>query len=420
VTVDTSVRHRVLFVAALAGSLIGPAVFGVVGGSSVTNAQGSNAQGSTAQAPQNSCSIDRSVSEFVRAKNNEELAQAMFIVHVYGFGANSVTSAQRGANEALFGEPTPGAVVATWKPAGVILIQRNSQDPARALLTTGNVVSGPQLRRFTRDLRRSSADPNLLVSIDQEGGRVNRLRTIFGSVPSAAVIGATEAATRVTFDKIATNLASLGINMDFAPVADVVLSDTARTGIIGDRSFGSDPSVVANRVAIAVAALQQRGIAAVAKHWPGHGSTSIDSHEETPVLDYSRSDVVERNLRPFVSASGESVSAIMVGHLAVPSWDVSNRPATISRPILERLRSTFCGVIITDSLWMGGVRRFGSDASIVRDAVYAGVDLLLMPVDLRASVAMLAAEAQRDPVFRARLIDANMRVETLRRRFAPR
>ena len=342
------------------------------------------------------------------------------MVHVYGSGASTATPAQRRANVGLYGAPTPGAVVEAWRPAGVILIQRNAQDPSRPQLATANIVSATQLRRFTDDLRRDGGDPNLVVGVDQEGGRVNRLKGIYGSVPSAATFGATEKATQIVFDEMATNLHRAGINMDFAPVADVVFADTPRAGVIGDRSFGSDPAVVVSRVGVAVATLQQRGIASVAKHWPGHGSSSVDSHVETPVLDYARDDVAQRNLRPFVTAADQGVAAIMVGHLAVPAWDPTRRPATISKPILTRLRSEFCGVIVTDSLWMGGVRRHGTDGEIVRAAVDAGVDLLLMPVDLKTSIAALAAEAKRDPTFRARLVEANMRVETLRRRFVSR
>ncbi len=382
----------------------------LVGRSSVSNAQTTRPE----------CPVDQGVAEFVSAKSNEQLARGVFVVHVYGSGANTATRAQRRANVALYGVPTPGAVVEAWKPAGVILIQRNAQDAGRPQLASGNIVSATQLRRFTDDLRRDGGDPKLVVGVDQEGGRVNRLKGIYGSVPSAAMFGATEKTTQIVFDEMATNLQKAGINMDFAPVADVVFADTARTGVIGDRSFGSDPAVVASRVSIAVATLQQRGIASVAKHWPGHGSTFVDSHVETPVLDYARDDVAQRNLRPFVTASEEGVAAIMVGHLAVPAWDPTRRPATISKPILTRLRSEFCGVIVTDSLWMGGVRRHGTDDAIVRYAVDAGVDLLLMPVNLRSSIAALADEATRDPSFRARLVEANRRVETLRRRFVSR
>ncbi len=365
--------------------------------------------------PRTTCAPDASIRDFVRAKTNEQLAKGLFVLHVYGSGANSATPSQRRANISLYGQPTPGTVVAAWKPAGIIVISRNAQDVARPQLASGNVLSALQLRRFTSDLRR--ADANLLVGIDQEGGRVNRLKLIVGSVSPAASVGESEEATRVAAASTASQLRANGVNVNFAPVADIVLPDTPPNGIIGDRSFGTDASVVAQRVVTTIDAFQRDGVAAVAKHWPGHGSSPIDSHKDTPVLAFERSDVAERNLRPFGAAIEAGVAAVMVGHLAVPAWDRSRRPATISKPILRRLRSAFCGVIVTDSLWMGGVRRFGSDSSIAFEAAQSGADLLLMPVNVAAAVARLTEAANRDPEFRTRLLDASLRVETLRRRF---
>lgn len=356
------------------------------------------------------------MSDYVSVKSDDQLAKNLFVLHVYGSGADIATPAQRRANLSLYGQSTPRAVVAAWNPAGVIMINRNAQDIVRAQLATGNVGSASQLRRFTEGLRR--ADSNLLIGIDQEGGRVNRLRSIVGAVPSAGAAGATEEGAKAVAESTASWLRASGFNLNFAPVADVVFPDTPSTGIIGDRSFGTDPSTVGQRVVTSALASQRKGVAAVAKHWPGHGSSIIDSHRATPVLDYALVDVEERNLGPFRAATGSGVAAVMVGHLAVPAWDPTGRPATISKPILQRLRSSFCGVITTDSLWMGGVRAFGKDNVIALDALRAGVDVLLMPVDVSAAVALIRTEAQRDPEFRKRVVEANIRVETLRRRYA--
>ncbi len=340
------------------------------------------------------------------------------MLQMYGSNAREVTPAQRAANIALYGAATPGEIVAKWRPAGVILFNRNPQDPTRSQLTATNIQTAEQLARFTSELRKVGGDPELLVSVDQEGGRVNRLESIVGAVPSAASVSGSESATRAQADATATSLRTYGINVDYAPVADVVTTGTKNQSVIGDRSFGSDSAVVASRVGTVVGALQEQGVASVAKHWPGHGSSSIDSHVTTPTLDFSEPSVVAEALAPFTSAINKGVAGIMVGHLAIPAWDPSGRPATISQPILRRLRESFCGAIFTDSLWMGGIRRFGTDGTVPLGALRAGADVLLMPVNVRRAVVTIATNAENDPALRARLVDAAIRVETLRKRFA--
>jgi beta-N-acetylhexosaminidase len=371
-----------------------------------------------AHAQSGSCPVDEPLRKSLSARSNEELAKSLFVLQMYGSDATDVTAAQRSANVALYGEGTPGAIVAKWKPAGVILFNRNPQDPTRSQLTSSNIGSAEQLSRFSRDLRRIGRDPRLLVTVDQEGGRVNRLESIIGPVPSAQSVGDSESATRAVTDTIATSLLTYGINVDYSPVADVLSPDTKARSVIGDRSFGTNSAVVASRVKTVVDVLQGRGIAAVAKHWPGHGSSSTDSHRATPVLDYSNPDVVAANLAPFDAAIKQNVAGVMVGHLAVPAWDPSGRPATISQPIMKRLRDSFCGAIFTDSLWMAGVRKFGTDGTVPLGALRAGADVLLMPVNLKRAVVTIAANADDDPKLRARLVDAAVRVETLRQRFA--
>jgi beta-N-acetylhexosaminidase len=364
------------------------------------------------------CQVDLAMSKTLRTRSSEQLAKSLFVLQLYGSNATGVTPAQRAANLALYDEPTPGAIVAKWKPAGVILFNRNPQDPTRSQLIATNIQTAEQLGRFTSELRKVGGDPELLVSVDQEGGRVNRLESIVGAVPSAASVGTTELATRAQADATATSLRTYGINVDYAPVADVISTDTKTQSVIGDRSFGSDSAIVASRVGTVVGALQNRGIASVAKHWPGHGSSAIDSHQTTPVLDFSDPAVVAANLAPFTSAINKGVAGIMVGHLAIPAWDPTGRPATISQPILRRLRESFCGAIFSDSLWMGGVRKFGTDGTVPLGALRAGVDVLLMPVNLRRAVNTIVANAEKDAALRARLVDAAIRVETLRKRFA--
>jgi beta-N-acetylhexosaminidase len=374
--------------------------------------------GPVATAQTTQCPVNETLRKSLSARSNQDLAKSLFVLQVYGSDATEVTLAQRSANVALYGYGTPGEIVAKWKPAGVILFNRNPQDPTRSQLTSTNIASGDQLLRFTRDLRRIGGDSKLLVTVDQEGGRVNRLESIVGPVPSAALAGESETTTRAVADSIADSLLAHGINVDYSPVADVLSADIKARSVIGDRSFGTNPTVVASRVKTVVEVLQGRGVAAVAKHWPGHGSTAIDSHRATPVLDFSEPETIAASLAPFEAAIKQNVAGIMVGHLAVPVWDRSGRPATISEPILQRLRNSFCGAIFTDSLWMAGVRQFGNNGTIPLAALRAGADVLLMPVNVKRAVATIASNADEDATLRARLVDAAVRVETLRQRFA--
>ena len=339
------------------------------------------------------------------------------MLQLYGSIADAATPEQGAANVGLYGVSTPAEVVARWAPAGVILINTNPQDSARPRLATRNIQTALQLKSLTTALRNLSGDQDLIIAIDQEGGRVNRLAPLVGKEPSAAAVGVSGATTAAAFERTAKLLTRLGINLDFAPVADVVPVDVPKASVIGDRAFGSDADLVSNRVATAVEALQTGHVAAVAKHWPGHGSTLIDSHLTAPVLDYSDPSFADRQIMPFGEAAQRGVAAIMVGHLAVPAWDSTGRVATISRPILDRLGHKYCGVIATDSLWMGGIRRYGSDEDLALDAVKAGVDLLVMPVDIDKASRNIATGADRDPGVRARLVDAATRVAILRSKY---
>jgi beta-N-acetylhexosaminidase len=349
-------------------------------------------------------------------KSDRELAQSLFVIQVFGSTATKSTPTEASANLALYGKKTPAEVLSTWHPAGVILIGKNAQDPKFGQTSTGNIGTGAQLTALTKGLRQ--IDPKLLVSTDQEGGRVNRLRPIIGRQPSARSIADDKVAVQTNSEDIANTLRSYGINMDFAPVADVVAASAGNGSIIGDRSFGSDPEVVSNRVGIVVDALQGRKVAAVAKHWPGHGSSLTDSHISTPTLSHNGAQLEAIDLLPFNVAVEHNVAAIMVGHLAVPDWDPSGRPASLSPEILSRLRNTFCGVIVTDSLWMGGFRSGGNDADASLATLNAGSDLLLMPVDLAKSVDRIEQAAKKDPAVRARLVDAATRIAVLRDTYA--
>jgi beta-N-acetylhexosaminidase len=246
------------------------------------------------------------------------------------------------------------------------------------VLFAGNVESPGQVAPFTQALRSERAD--LLVAIDEEGGDVTRLEAQTGSsYPGNWALGVVDD-VRLTEEiaaSIASELASVGINFDFAPVADVnVRPDNP---VIGIRAFGTEPTLVSRHVAAFVTGLQRQRVAACAKHFPGHGDTSEDSHLELPVVHGD----VRPALEPFRAAIAADVRAIMTAHVIAPA--LSDEQATLSREVLtELLRDElgFEGVAITDALEMRAVSEtVGVEAGAVR-ALAAGADALCLGAEI--------------------------------------
>lgn len=331
---------------------------------------------------------------------DRQLVGQLFMTYVYGSAAQRATPAQRAANLALYGAATPAAVVRRWHLGGVILIDHNTLDPERAALSTGNVDGAGQIARLDAGLQRAAraaGDPVLLIATDQEGGLVQRIRSGVGPRPPQEAIAHQDRATLTCgYYRLGRQLRALGVNQDFAPVADVVRTST---GVIGDRSFGPDPQLDARDVKAAVSGLQRGGVLATLKHWPGHGSTSTDSHAALAVVTESAATWRSVDRVPF-ARSASTAAAIMVGHLAVPALDPSRRPATFS-PVLDRrlLRQGlgFRGLVVTDSLWMEPARQQGPPGPMAIRALRAGNDLLLEPPALPASFRAVLGAVREHP-----------------------
>ncbi len=218
-----------------------------------------------------------------------------------------------------------------------------------------NVPSVDDLERLTAQLRAVRSD--VLVAIDEEGGDVTRLGHRTGSpYPGNSALGAVDdpELTHRVYAAMGHDLAAAGVNLDLAPTVDV--NTAAENPIIGTRSFGADPALVARHSAAAVQGLQSAGVAACAKHFPGHGATVTDSHLELPTIDAPMTVLRERDLPPFAAAISAGTRAVMSAHIRVPAL-TGDGPATFSRAALEGLlRSTygFEGVIVTDALEMRG------------------------------------------------------------------
>lgn len=261
-----------------------------------------------------------------------------------------------------------------------------------------------------------SAAP-LLVTADQEGGTVARLRRGATGVPGAMALAATGdvAAAHEAARLLALDLRAVGITQDYAPVADVNV-DPANP-VIGVRSFGSDPEVVAGYVAAQVRGLRSAGVAATVKHFPGHGDTSVDSHLGLPTVTHDVDTWTAVDVPPFAAAIEAGVDAVMTAHLAMPALDPSGDPATLSRPIIDgalRGRLGFDGVVVTDALDMAGARERYGDAEAAVRALLAGADQLLMPFDLGVAVSAVLDAVGSGRVPPSRLDAAVLRVLTLK------
>jgi beta-N-acetylhexosaminidase len=237
---------------------------------------------------------------------------------------------------------------------------------------------GERLPELTASLR--AARPDVLIGIDEEGGDVTRLEVARGSsYPGNGALGAVDDVelTERIAASIGADLAAVGVNLDFAPVADV--NANPANPVIGIRSFGASYELVARHVAAFVRGLQAQGVAACAKHFPGHGTTEADSHLELPVM----SDDVHPGLEPFRAAIDAGVASIMTAHILIPELD--DVPATLSRTIISGLlreELAYDGLVIADALEMKAVSEtYGIERSAVM-AIAAGVDALLIGHDL--------------------------------------
>jgi beta-N-acetylhexosaminidase len=251
-------------------------------------------------------------------------------------------------------------------------------------LFSRNVAGPEQLSALTAALRAGRDD--VLVAIDEEGGDVTRLELSTGSsYPGAWALGVVDdvALTERVAASIGSDLAAAGVNLNFAPVADV--NTNPDNPVIGIRSFGADARLVARHVAAFVAGIDSAGVAACAKHFPGHGDTHEDSHLALPTVEPDAA-AFEQALIPFRAAIDAGVPAVMTAHIRVPAID--DAPATLSRPLLEgilRGELGFEGAIVTDALEMRGVSNSVGVAEAAVLALAAGADALLLGAQLTPS-----------------------------------
>lgn len=259
-------------------------------------------------------------------------------------------------------------LIDTLKIGGIILFSRNLSDPE-------------QIKRLclsVQEYAASCAQPPLFIAIDQEGGEVARLKSPFTQFPGNPMMKGE--ADAVHFAQItAAELTGLGINMNMAPVMDVV-PETSEDVVMAGRVFGNDPAWVSRMGVRVIEELQGNGIMAVAKHFPGIGRTLLDSHHDMPILDTDMADLESSDLLPFEAAVKCGVAGMMLSHILYnkvdPEWPASLSPK-IAKTLL-RDRMGFDGVIITDDLDMGAVIKHYDIKTGIRQILSADIDIALI------------------------------------------
>ncbi|NED50504.1 glycoside hydrolase family 3, partial [Micromonospora aurantiaca] len=357
--------------------------------------------------------------------SDEDLVGQVLMPYAYGSSATEVSAGSAAGNRALAGVDTPAEMVAKYRLGGVILVGFSADDPTSGNQATTNVDNPKQVRALTDGLRAAAgklpagAAP-FLIGTDQEYGVVTRITDGVTLLPSPLAAGAAgnPALTEAAWRAAGAELAAMGINLDFAPVADVL---AARSTVIGSRSFGADPATASPQVAGAVRGLQAEGVGAAVKHFPGHGLSAEDSHTELPVIKQSRAELDRLAFPPFRAGIGAGAMAVMSAHLDVKAVDPGT-PATFSRKLLTdvlRGQMGFQGVVITDGMNMAPAKKWSPGEAAVR-ALNAGNDLILMTPNVKQAYDGLRAALKDGSLPRARLVEAVTRVLTMKFRLAGR
>lgn len=290
------------------------------------------------------------------------------------------------------------------------LSQALAEYPVGGLLLAGeHIRTAQQLSALTRDLSR--AVPGAMIGVDEEGGRVTRLMTSVGTTRLNNMYSYKDEGAQTAYKNawiLAQDLRRFGFNTDFAPVADV-WSEKENT-VIGNRAYSDDFDQAAELIASAVRGFRDGGVLCSLKHFPGHGSTKTDSHEEDAVVKKDALTLKEEDLKPFVSGIEAGAEMVMAGHLIIPAID--DQPASMSYALLtELLREElgFEGVIITDGLQMAAAGAWTDGEKAIR-CLNAGADLLLEISDVEGAVAAIEQAVRDGALSKARIDESVLRV----------
>lgn len=306
--------------------------------------------------------------------------------------------------------PEIRALAREYTLGGIVLFKRNVQEPA-------------QVAELAHEIALLQPDVRLWVAVDQEGGRVARMRAPFTEWPPMITLGrsADPALARRFARALAAEMRAVGVTLDFAPVLDVLTNPA--NPVIGDRALAGEADRVAELGTIVIEALQEAGIAACGKHFPGHGDTSVDSHHELPIVEHPVEQLRVREFLPFKAAIAAGVSSVMTGHVFMPALD-EDAPATLSSRIvtgLLRKELGFDGLVFTDDMEMKAISAHHGVPDAAVRAIGAGCDAVLVcgtDHDLQAQTIeaiIHAVEDERLP--RTRIDDAIAHHRVARMRF---
>ena len=304
-------------------------------------------------------------------------------------------------------------LIRDYNLGGIILFSRNIEDPI-------------QVATLCRDLQRIAMKyhgESLFLAVDQEGGRVSRLKEPFTVFPGNAAIGMDDQPVERAMEfsiTTAKEMKLVGLNMNLAPVMDVQRGEPEKH--LAGRIFSEDPEMVAILGRTVVKYLQRDGILAVAKHFPGLGRASVDPHFELPRIEMDMDELENINLTPFRAAIEEGVSAIMTSHAIYPALE-PDRPATLSAIVLTQIlreRMGFDGLIITDDLEMGAIAKHWGVAEGALASFEAGADILLIckeQENVLASVNLMRSRLLQGEISFYRLEQSNERIRKARSKF---
>jgi beta-N-acetylhexosaminidase len=289
----------------------------------------------------------------------------------------------------------------------VILFSRNVQSPGQVATLCGDLMAA------------APPDLPLLIAVDQEGGRVRRLREPWADWPAARVLGETDDPERITRvgHAMGRELASCGIHLDLAPVLDVHTNPD--NPVIGDRAFATSPDAAIRRAAAFAKGLRSAGVAACGKHFPGHGDTIKDSHKDLPVVHHGTERLDRVELAPF-AALAPDLPAMMTAHVIYEAWD-PDQPATLSEAVIQgvlRRRLRFEGLVLSDDMEMSAVADLAEPEDLAERCLLAGVDLISNCHDTARQERMVGAlvrRAEKDSAFAERLRESAARVARFKR-----
>jgi len=313
---------------------------------------------------------------------------------------------------------TPSDITGVFKVTAAGETTRNAlvEYPVGGLnYTRSNMVTQDQVSEMLHEVQKMSKIP-LLLSCDEEGGRVTRLMSTVGTTWVDAMLDFKDDGPETAYQNahtIAEDMARLGFNMDLAPVADVLTNP--KNTVIGDRAYSDDYQQAASLLPHAVQGFREGGVACVIKHFPGHGGTTSDSHYGSAYVYRTLDELRTGELLPFQAGIDAGADAVMMGHLIVP--DISKEPAVFSYEIVTKLlreEMGFDGVVMTDALEMKAIADHYGNREVAVNAVLAGVDMLLNPMDLDAAIDALMDAVTDGTILESRIDESVTRILRLK------